>query len=153
MTNASPPASTAAPPLRLGPLALPDMETAADRLMPLLPPGALLLLSGELGAGKTHLARLILRRLGHAGRAASPSFILCNQYDTPAGRVSHLDFYRIRDFRELLDIGLEEILAESRLAMIEWPDRFLADLERLGRPAVRVRIEVRPDDTREMLVE
>lgn len=129
------------------------MGEAADRLLERLKPGAVLLLSGELGAGKSHLARLLLARLGHAGRAASPSYILCNQYDTPAGRVSHLDLYRIGDLREMIDLGLEEILAESRLAIIEWPDRFLAELAAIAPGALHGRLAVAPDGTRELVAE
>jgi tRNA threonylcarbamoyladenosine biosynthesis protein TsaE len=83
---------------------------------------ALILLQGDLGAGKTTLVRGLLRALGHAGAVKSPTYTLLESYDTAAGPVQHLDLYRIGDAEELEYLGLREMLGEA-VVLIEWPER------------------------------
>ncbi len=96
---------------------------AAD-LANILKPGDILALSGQLGAGKSALARAILRELADdpALEAPSPTFTLVQSYDTPRGPVLHGDLYRVRSPDELDDIGLIEELERS-ITLVEWPDR------------------------------
>jgi len=84
--------------------------------------GDIIALSGDLGAGKTVFARGVLRGLGYAGRVTSPTFTIVNEYETPAGIVSHLDLYRILQPEALLEIGLEEYLDGNRIILIEWSE-------------------------------
>jgi tRNA threonylcarbamoyl adenosine modification protein YjeE len=79
-------------------------------------------LRGDLGAGKTTLARAILRGLGVAEDVPSPSFTLVQQYETPRLAVRHYDFYRIETPDELNELGLDEALDEGAV-LIEWPER------------------------------
>jgi tRNA threonylcarbamoyl adenosine modification protein YjeE len=79
-------------------------------------------LRGDLGAGKTTLARAILRGLGVEEDVPSPSFTLVQQYETPRLAVRHYDFYRIEEPRELDELGLDEALDEGAV-LIEWPER------------------------------
>jgi len=88
-----------------------------------LPERAVLHLSGELGAGKTTLARGLLRALGVTGPVRSPTYTLVERYPTPEGLVLHLDLYRIADAAELGFLGLDADAAEARLWLIEWPER------------------------------
>ena len=83
----------------------------------------LVCLHGELGAGKTTLARGYLRTLGHGGTVKSPTYTLLESYVIGGRRVLHFDFYRIADGRELGYIGLEELLAETAVKLVEWPER------------------------------
>jgi tRNA threonylcarbamoyladenosine biosynthesis protein TsaE len=118
-----------------GEASLPDLAAtaaAARRLAPLLRPGDVLFLQGGLGAGKTTFAREILRALGVAEEAPSPTFNLVLTYDASQGPVWHFDLYRTETPDEVLELGLEDALADA-ISMIEWPDRLgpLAPAERL----------------------
>lgn len=102
-------------------------EAFGRALAALLQPGDVIALSGPLGAGKTMLARGVLRGLGFTGDVASPSFPIVLAYDPPDTRlpVWHVDLYRIEDPAEIDELGLEEARADSAL-LIEWPERLPA---------------------------
>lgn len=99
-------------------------DTFGRRLAARLAPGDVVLLSGDLGAGKTALARGILAGLGHVGEVPSPTFTLVQSYEVPGVRlpVWHVDLYRLEDPDEVEELGLDEILADGAL-VIEWPER------------------------------
>lgn len=101
-----------------------------------LPPGAVLFLEGELGAGKTTLTQGLVAALGFADAVTSPTYALMHAYPTPAGRVLHVDAYRVRDVAELYEMDLEELVAGSRLSVIEWGEGLYADYP--GAPVVRL---------------
>ncbi|MEQ8173933.1 MAG: tRNA (adenosine(37)-N6)-threonylcarbamoyltransferase complex ATPase subunit type 1 TsaE [Syntrophomonadaceae bacterium] len=96
-----------------------DMEALGEMIAPLLKPGDLVYLAGELGAGKTTLARGIVRGLGYQGRVNSPTFTLMNVYQAGC-TVYHFDFYRL-DEAGLLDLGLEDYLGREGICIVEWP--------------------------------
>jgi tRNA threonylcarbamoyladenosine biosynthesis protein TsaE len=112
-------------------------EAFGASLAGLLQPGDVVALFGELGAGKTTLARGLLRGLGHEGEVASPTFPIVQAYAPPETRLPiwHVDLYRIEDAAELAEIGLEEARETAALA-IEWPER----LPRLWPEALRLRL-------------
>jgi tRNA threonylcarbamoyladenosine biosynthesis protein TsaE len=85
--------------------------------------GDVVLLEGELGAGKSELARAIIRELvGAAIDVPSPTFTLVQRYDTDAFPVTHADLYRIGDPDELVELGLDEA-GDLGLLLVEWPSR------------------------------
>ncbi|QPM91497.1 tRNA (adenosine(37)-N6)-threonylcarbamoyltransferase complex ATPase subunit type 1 TsaE [Pseudooceanicola algae] len=99
----------------------------AQRLAPLMRPGDVLLLSGGIGAGKTHFARSLIQALLEVPEdVPSPTFTLVQEYDTTAGPLWHADLYRLSNPLEAVELGLEDAFAEA-ICLIEWPDR-LGDL-------------------------
>jgi tRNA threonylcarbamoyladenosine biosynthesis protein TsaE len=111
------------------------MATAMPEASPLV-----VYLEGDLGTGKTTFARALLRCMGEAGPVRSPTYGLMAEYATPAGRVLHLDLYRIQDPSELTQLGLGDYFAGSRLWLIEWPDRAAG---RLPASDIRLRLSVK----------
>lgn len=97
--------------------------TLAAALADTLPARGVIYLEGELGAGKTTLARALLRRLGVQGPVRSPTYTLVERYPVAAGEVAHLDLYRIADPEELHFLGLQDLMAEVTLWLVEWPER------------------------------
>ena len=97
-------------------------DALGARLATALPPRAVAYLHGDLGAGKSTLARALLRALGVTGTIRSPTYTLVEQYPLPDGGMAlHLDLYRIGDPGELEFLGLDP--AETRLWLVEWPER------------------------------
>ena len=99
-----------------------------------LAPGVVVYLCGELGAGKTTLARGVLRGLGYAGRVKSPTFTLVELYTLSMLYLYHFDFYRFNDPRELAEAGLREYFNPDSVCLVEWPEKAA------GLPAADMRI-------------
>jgi len=114
-------------------------------------PGTLILLSGELGSGKTVFVQGLARGLSvpEAYAVTSPTFSFVHEYP---GRLplAHVDLYRLGDPEELEEIGLEEILTGGSVVAVEWGERLPA--ERLPAPAFRVELETAPDDSRRIRI-
>ena len=128
-----------------------EAETIAlgERLAHELPPRGVVLLIGNLGAGKTTLAKGIVNGLGAAApdEVSSPTFTLIREYGE--GRVYHVDLYRLDEAREVATLGLEEIFERDGLVLIEWGERF----PRLLPPnRTEIRIKWVGDDEREIEV-
>lgn len=77
-------------------------------------------LSGNLGAGKTTFTAALLRALGSRDNVSSPTFSIINQYEVPGARLYHSDWYRIGDEEEAIASGLEDMLQQQGLKIIEW---------------------------------
>lgn len=107
------------------------------RLAALLRPGDLVCLEGDLGAGKSELARAVIRaRAGAEVEVPSPTFTLVQHYDLPGLRLAHADLYRVNDPAEVEELGLEEVLREGAL-LVEWAER-AGDLLPAGRLVLRL---------------
>lgn len=89
--------------------------------------GWLILLQGELGTGKSTIARAMLRGLGQTGPVPSPTYTLIEPYELPAGTVYHVDLYRIGSASELEFLGWEDL--DDGLRLVEWPERVPALLQ------------------------
>lgn len=103
---------------------LSEVDAVGAQIAAVLKPGDAIALSGELGAGKTSLARTILAALGLEGEAPSPTFAIVQPYEPPEVRlpVLHCDLYRIDDPEDTLELGLDEARSDSVL-LIEWAER------------------------------
>ena len=118
-------------PESLAPIFLVDeaaTQLLGDVIAPFLRPGMAVLLYGDLGMGKSTLARAIIRAISPGvGDVPSPTFTLMQSYDLPGGyRCWHVDLYRIEDVHDIQELGLDDIL-DTNIVLIEWP-------ERLGKP-------------------
>jgi len=118
------------------------------RLAELLAPGDTVFLEGQLGAGKSTLARSVLLSLGWTGRVRSPSYSLIHTYRTPRGTVHHMDLYRLRSADEALGLDLDLSAGDDSIRLVEWPDRLGGSLAPVWRILLEIdgegrRIEVR----------
>ena len=115
-----------------------------------LKPGDVVGLKGDLGAGKTTLARAIIRAAAADPGliVPSPTFTLVEVYDTPRGSYWHFDLYRLDDPQQVYELGWEEALAEG-IVLLEWPER----LGRLLPQHLSVTLELASDDGRRALLD
>jgi len=125
-----------------------ETRAIGERLAPLLDAGDVLLLSGELGAGKTTFVQGLARGLGYDGSVSSKSFVIMGEY---AGRVRlyHADLYRLEDAEQVWELGLEEISRDGVL-VVEWPERAP---EILPEEHLMVHFQVVSEDSRELSLE
>ncbi len=127
------------------------VEALGERLAAIVRPGDVIALSGDLGAGKTTLARGLLRGLGLEGEAPSPTFTIVQTYDPPEVRmpVWHVDLYRLEEPEEAIELGLEEAF-DTAVVLVEWPERVGA---LLPRDALRLRLDGAGEGERRLTAE
>lgn len=114
-------------------------EAAGGRLATALKPGDVVLVSGELGAGKTTFVRGALRRLGVEGPITSPTFVVGHLHDGSAGPLAHLDLYRLAGMHGEDPGLLDPFFGDDTIAFVEWPEH-ADDAFPAGRVAARVRL-------------
>lgn len=135
---------------------LPDeaaTRALAARVAERLPRGALLLLEGPLGAGKTTFVAGLAQALRSTARTSSPTYTLVHEYPTPQGVLVHVDAYRLADPAALIGMGLDDYLERARAVVVEWggplaedyPDAWRVRLERRNEASGRVAQVIRPD--------
>jgi tRNA threonylcarbamoyladenosine biosynthesis protein TsaE len=100
-----------------------DTHLLGVHIAPLLAPGMVIFLRGDLGAGKTSLARAVLRALGFGGKVKSPTYTLVELYTVSRLHLYHFDFYRFRDPQEWTEAGFREHFNEDSVCLVEWPDK------------------------------
>ena len=125
-----------------------ETEAAGERLARTLSAGDVVLLHGELGAGKTAFVRGMARGVGAAGEdVSSPTFTIMQEYPSPRTTLFHVDLYRLEP-REVEDLGLDEVLSAGGIVAIEWAERWR------GRPdeAIDVDIEHEADTRRRIRI-
>lgn len=105
-----------------------DWQRVATEIIPKLQHN-ILLLHGNLGAGKTSFTKTLLKQLGSTDEVSSPTYAIVNEYNTPKGKVFHFDLYRMKNTAEVYDIGIDEYLDGAFLSIIEWPEIFQDEFE------------------------
>lgn len=104
-----------------------DWENVVDSILPQLHHN-ILLLKGNLGAGKTTFTQFLLKKLESEDEVSSPTYSIVNEYSSPKGKIFHFDLYRLKNIDEVYDIGIEEYLDNSFLCIIEWPEVYEDEL-------------------------
>jgi len=107
--------------IRVASKSVADTQAVATVVEPLLRNGDVILLGGELGAGKTAFTQGLARAMGITEAVTSPTFTLVRSYDAPKGRrLLHADLYRLEHLQEVVDLGLAELIEDSAVSVIEW---------------------------------
>jgi tRNA threonylcarbamoyladenosine biosynthesis protein TsaE len=125
-------------------------EALGARIAERLAPGDVVVVCGDLGAGKTTLVRGACRALGIAAPVTSPTFTIGQRYEGGRLPVSHLDLYRLESLEGEDPALLDDYLGPDGVAFVEWP---AAGAERLGRAALEVRLEHLEGDRRRIAVD
>lgn len=100
-----------------------ETRSLGRRMAEMLRPGDTILLKGDLGAGKSELARGIAEGLGVRETVTSPSFTILNVYESGKFPLYHFDWYRLESEEELYELGMDEYLGGDGAALVEWPER------------------------------
>ena len=122
-----------------------ETRALGEKLAARLRPGDVLLLEGDLGAGKSELTRGIAKGLGVAETVTSPSFTILNVYESGRYPLYHFDWYRLESSEELYELGMDEFLGGDGIAVVEGPGRCP---DAVPEGAVRIRMTAAGDNER-----
>ena len=120
-------------------------RTLGEQLAGRLQAGDVVILQGELGAGKSELTRGIAKGLGVTETVTSPSFTILNVYESGRCPLYHFDWYRLESADELYELGLDEYLGGDGIAVVEWAERCP---EALPEKTIRIRLETTGEESR-----
>ena len=122
-----------------------ETRALGEKLASRLKPGDVVVLEGELGAGKSELARGIAKGLGVTETVTSPSFTILNVYESGRCPLYHFDWYRLESEEELYELGMDEYLGGDGIAVVEWAERCPDAVPENG---LRIRLEVTGGESR-----
>ena len=122
-----------------------ETRALGEKLAERLQPGDVLLLEGDLGAGKSELTRGIAKGLGVTETVTSPSFTILNVYESGRFQLYHFDWYRLESSEELYELGMDEYLGGDGIAVVEWPGRCP---DAVPESAVRIRMTAAGENER-----
>ena len=126
-----------------------ETRALGERLALGLQPGDTVILEGELGAGKSELARGIAKGLGVTETVTSPSFTILNVYESGRCPLYHFDWYRLESEEELYELGMDEYLGGDGIAVVEWAERCP---DAVPEDCIRIRLEATGEETRRITV-
>ena len=127
-----------------------ETRVLGENLASRLKAGDVVILEGELGAGKSELARGIAKGLGVTETVTSPSFTILNVYESGRCPLYHFDWYRLESEDELYELGMDEYLGGDGIALVEWPDRCP---DAVPAECFRIRITAEGENTRRIETE
>jgi len=104
-------------------VSLQQLNDVARELLAMAGESRVWLLNGEMGSGKTTLAKAIGHVLGVQDTMSSPTFSIVNEYQAQGRKLYHFDLYRMKNEKEIIDIGAEEYFDSGELCLVEWPDK------------------------------
>lgn len=122
-----------------------ELQEVSTDIIRQLPKPAIVLLQGQMGAGKTTLIKQLCKVLGVQESVSSPTYSLVNEYKGTTHTIFHFDLYRLKDADELLQIGFEDYLYQNAYVFIEWPQ--LAE-NLLPENCIQLQLEVEADKRR-----
>jgi tRNA threonylcarbamoyladenosine biosynthesis protein TsaE len=126
-----------------------ETRALGEKLASRLKAGDVVVLEGELGAGKSELARGIARGLGVTETVTSPSFTILNVYESGRCPLYHFDWYRLESEEELYELGMDEYLGGDGIAVVEWAERCP---DAVPENVLRIRLEVTGGESRRITV-
>ena len=124
-----------------------ETRELGERLAEQLKAGDVILLEGELGAGKSEFARGVAKGLGVQETVTSPSFTILNVYESGSVPMYHFDWYRLESAEELYELGMDEYLGGDGIALVEWPVRCP---DAVPDDCLRIRIEAEGENVRKI---
>lgn len=104
-----------------------DWDKVVETILPELTK-PILILKGNLGAGKTTFTQYLMKALGSSDEINSPTYSIVNEYNSAKGKIFHFDLYRLKNIEEAYDFGIEEYLDNAFLCIIEWPEIYESEL-------------------------
>ena len=126
-----------------------ETRLLGERIAGRLKPGDVLLLYGELGAGKSELTRGIAKGLGVKETLTSPSFTILNVYESGRCPLYHFDWYRLKNADELFELGLDEYLGSDGIAVVEWAEKCP---EAIPEGAMEISLETTGEEQRKIVI-
>ena len=126
-----------------------ETRSLGEKLASRLQAGDVVVLEGELGAGKSELARGIAKGLGVTETVTSPSFTILNVYESGRCPLYHFDWYRLESEEELYELGMDEYLGGDGIAVVEWAERCP---EAVPEGFIRIRLEVTGGESRKIMI-
>lgn len=126
-----------------------ETRALGERLAEQLQAGDVVVLEGELGAGKSELARGIAGGIGVTETVTSPSFTILNVYESGRCPLYHFDWYRLESAEELYELGMDEYLGGDGIAIVEWAERCP---EAVPDDAIRISLDVTGEQTRRIRI-
>ena len=126
-----------------------ETRSLGEKLASRLQAGDVVVLEGELGAGKSELARGIAKGLGVTETVTSPSFTILNVYESGRCPLYHFDWYRLESEEELYELGMDEYLGGDGIAVVEWAERCP---EAVPEGCIRIRLEVTGGESRKIMI-
>ena len=127
-----------------------ETRALGEKLASRLKTGDVVVLEGELGAGKSELARGIARGLGVTETVTSPSFTILNVYESGRCPLYHFDWYRLESEEELYELGMDEYLGGDGIAVVEWAERCP---DAVPENVLRIRLEVTGGESRRITID